>query len=284
MTKWPKFRISLARWFQLLTAMCVVFAVIGWHYGIDRQELRAAEELKELGGWTKFRNVHSNWFFSRSRVCISANFAGVNAENAQIEEIIRRMPALETLNVSRTKIAQTGWKRVGQCKRLKELWANGLEATKGIGEVGNCQLLESMMCEEVEISNQDIIGLARCTSLRSLHVSFNIVSEEAGTKLASLPRLETFLTTGRVSDVALSRLTRSTSIKSLTMFHTPVSEKSAVLLGSMPQLDYLWVNGVTSEEAIKTLDSSKSITTLIINGADHRVVRMPNGVYRIRAH
>ena len=279
MTKWPKFRISLARLLQLLTAMCVVFAVIGWHYGIDRQELRAAEELEELGGWAEFRQVHSYWFFPRSRVCILAHFSGIDAENAQVEEIVRRLPALETLNVSRTKIGQSGWKRVGQCKRLKVLWASRLEDTRGIGEIGNCQLLESMMCESPGISDEDIIGLARCTSLRSLHVSFDIVSEEAATKLAALPNLHSIVTFGTVSDLALSKLARSTSIKELTIEQCDMSEGAAKLVASMPQLDDLAVGGVSSARAIETLDAAKSLTYLEINRKDYRVPRTPDGRY-----
>jgi len=180
--------------------------------------------------------------------------------------ILARCDHLQYLNVSHTKVTDTGLEALTQFPALEALVASQNITNKGAGYLSGLGRLEELDLDGARITDGGMAALQRLPRLRSLVLSDTHVTDSGLVYLKDNIKLETLVLGHGISDGGVKTLVELKALTSLDASATLLTDEGWKQLGSLSHLKVVYLNPEAGDAALKALSKIKGLEILDMTG------------------
>lgn len=180
--------------------------------------------------------------------------------------ILARCDHLQYLNVSHTKVTDTGLEALTQLPALKALTISQNITDKGASHLSALVRLEELDLDGARITDEGMAPLKKLSRLRSLVLSNTQVTDAGLIPLLGHDRLETLVLSRGISDGGVKTLVNLKGLTSLDGSATRITDGGWKRFGSMHQLKVLYLNPEAGDAALQALAEIKGLEILDLTG------------------
>jgi Leucine-rich repeat (LRR) protein len=266
-----KFLQGLAR-FQQVRFLCLRYA------GITDSGMKEIGQLKDL---THLEISHSpntelgepadakGFNHSLKQIAVLTKLEVLNLSQTKINdsgiENLGKMKRLRVLNLYQTKTTDAGLKKISDLKSLQVLELIFAPVTqKGIKELAELPELTSLSVGGPTITDAEVTEFAKLPELKSLQIVMSKVGRDGFKSLAGLEKLQSLeLVALPVNNDDLQELTSLKQLRSLSLAGTTITDTGLRIVGTLKHLRYLSLAGTKITNAgLDALIGLTDMTTL----------------------
>jgi hypothetical protein len=229
-----RFRYSLR---GLLLVVTVAAIALGWYCHRAREQKRAVESIKALGGHVFYHGGEKNtpaWLWRLSRLVGQdwlLSVTAVNLSRADVEkgdlECLKCLPRLKRLWLSQTGITDARLEPVASLRNLRFLHLHRTCVTDaGLARIARLKKLESLYLSNTQVTDAGVRYLKDLSAIRCLHLAETSVTEKSLPHLRGLKNLRTLdLRETQVAGPELAGLAELANLEYLLLSNTPVCDE-----------------------------------------------------------
>lgn len=185
--------------------------------------------------------------------------------------IIARMPQLERLDLSYTRLTDAGAENLRALRDLRTLSLAGTQVTDAaFVSVANISFLERLDCGDTSTGDEGVEKMAALRELKALNLSSTHVSDAAMKSLAAMSRLtDLHLYDTKITDLGMAELRHSPSLINLDLGSTRIGDDGLLSLIAVPTLKKVQIAGVkVTDEGRREFCRARPDVELKLSGTD----------------
>lgn len=175
---------------------------------------------------------------------------------------LSRCTHLRYLNISRTKVTDTGLATLVELVNLQSFVTTQNMTNSGAASVGGLGRLEELDLDGARITDAGMKSLAALKRLRSLTLSNTRVTDAGLAVLEKLQYIQTLVLGSAISDNAASILATLPSLRSLDISATNMTDRGVQILSSIKSLRSLYTNPQTSDSTLAAIGQIEDLEIL----------------------
>jgi hypothetical protein len=175
---------------------------------------------------------------------------------------LRSLTHLVMLDISRTKISDSGLSYLNACRGLVVLMLPDAITDAGLAKLKNLHDLRELNLDETHISDQGLSGLTHLLHLESLDLSSTRTTDAGVALLAKLPQLNRLVLGGAITDAGAASLQKLIHLREIDISQTQIGEQGLGALGSLPDLRTLYVGRQVTDAGLKALSKSPALRAI----------------------
>jgi len=176
--------------------------------------------------------------------------------------ILARCTHLRYLNVSRTKVTDTGLEALAELIHLESFVTSQNTTNKGAAYLGGLSRLEELDLDGARVTDTGMNALSSLKRLRSLTLSNTRVTDTGLSALKNLQRLETLVLGSGVSDAGAPLLVGLTGLRSLDASSTNLTDTGWRIIATNPQFRALYMNARVTDAVLPVIGSLHNLQIL----------------------